>query len=97
MTRTILLASAATPGAGQFLGVDWGSIAEVTIVTLVATVVIVTFYALGLRLLAVGSTPAGDAGHRPFGATIGAVACIGVGVLAVLYGVYLVVPLFHPH
>jgi hypothetical protein len=66
-------------------------------------VVMVTFYALGIGLLAVGSPNDGDhsgastaaASPRPLIATMGAVACIGVGVLAVLYGIYLVIPLFH--
>lgn len=92
--------AAATPGAGQFLGVDWGSIALVTITTLIATVVIVTFYSLGLRLLAIGSPDDGSAGtalagSRPPAATIGAILCIAVGVAGVLYGIYLVIPLFH--
>ena len=47
--------AAATPGAGEFLGVDWSSIAIVSVTTLIATIVIVAFYSLGLRLLAVGS------------------------------------------
>jgi uncharacterized membrane protein len=95
--------AAATPGAGQFLGVDWSSIALVSVVALVATVVIVTFFSLGLRLLAVGSPDDVDgqggsavaAGSRPVAATIGAVLCIGVGIVGVLYGIYLVIPLFH--
>lgn len=91
------------------LDVDWGSIGLVTVATLVAAVVIVTFYSLGLRLLATGSGGSGGTGDsgasgssdgetrepRPLAATIGAVACIGVGVLAVLYGIYLVIPFFH--
>jgi hypothetical protein len=95
--------AAATPGAGEFLGVDWGSIALVTIATLAATVVIVSFFSLGLRLLAVGSPDDGGASDgaviarssRPAIATVGAVLCIGVGVAGVLYGIYLVIPLFH--
>lgn len=97
------LAQASTPGTGEFLGVDWGSIALVAVTALVAVVVVVTFYSLGLRLLAVGSpndladgsASAAGASPRPLIATIGAVICIGIGVLAVLYGIYLVIPLFH--
>jgi hypothetical protein len=87
------------------LDIDWGALALVTVVTLVATVVIVTFYSVGLRLLAVRgpsavpvhATPGADAvdGPRPLVATIGAWLCIAVGVAAVLYGIYLVIPLFH--
>jgi hypothetical protein len=99
--------------AGQFLGVDWGSIALVCVAALLAGVTIVTLYSLGLRLLAVGSadepadaggppaatvqdaTAQGATGPRPLIATVGAVVCIGVSILAALYGIYLVIPLFH--
>ena len=94
--------AAAAPGTGEFLGVDWSAIALVTITTLVATVVIVSFYSLGLRLLAIGSPDETESGGaatvasaRPVGATIGAILCIAVGVAGVLYGIYLVIPLFH--
>lgn len=104
MLQAAFIHSAAAPaGTGEFLGVDWGAIALVAATTLVAAVVIVTLYSLGLRLLAVGSPndladgsgSAAAASPRPLIATVGAVVCIGIGVLAVLYGVYLVVPLFH--
>jgi uncharacterized membrane protein len=102
MVFATAVSAAATPGAGEFLGVDWSSIALVSVTALVATVVIVSFFSLGLRLLAVGSPDDVDGGgaatvtsSRPVGATIGAVLCIGVGVVAVLYGIYLVIPLFH--
>ena len=87
--------AAATVSSG-WLGVDWGALAWVTVTTLVAAVVIVTFYSLGLRLLAVGSSTDGAASHRPPAATVGAVVCIAIGVAAVLYGIYLVIPVFHP-
>lgn len=109
--------AAATPGVGQFLGVDWGSIALVCVTALIAGVVIVTLYSVGLRLLAIGSpdeiTDASASGAsassaqamatavataarpRPLIATVGAVVCIGVSILAVIYGIYLVIPLFH--
>ncbi|MCU1414693.1 MAG: hypothetical protein JWN80_2033 [Microbacteriaceae bacterium] len=97
-----MLKSAASAPIG-FLGVDWGSIALVFVVALVAVVVIVSFYSLGLRLLAHGS-PGGSENNgalkttrdqRPLGATVGGFACIAVGVLGVLYGIYLVIPGFH--
>ncbi|GAA1445952.1 hypothetical protein [Leifsonia poae] len=99
---------ASSPGDGQFLGVDWGSFVVVTLVALTATVVIVVFYAIGLRLLAIGSpadgsdergehTDVGDsvARPRPPLATAGAVVCFAIGVAAVLYGIWLLVPQFH--
>lgn len=80
---------------GEFLGVQWGSLAIVTVVTFVVTVIVVTFYSLGLRLLAVGLPADGSPGHRPVAATIGGWVCIAIGAAAVIYGVYLVIPAFH--
>jgi hypothetical protein len=91
------MAAAASSASSGWLGIDWGALALVTVTTLIASVVIVTFYSLGLRLLAVGSETADGAAHaRPPIATVGAVVCIAIGVAAVLYGIYLVIPLFHP-
>lgn len=101
MSTSSLIAAASSPSGG-FLNVDWSSIAEVCIVTLVATVAIVTVFSVGLRLLSIGSPDDGGeiAGHgtlaaRPAAATLGGYVCVGIGAAAVLYGVYLVVPLFH--
>ncbi|MBF4636029.1 hypothetical protein ITJ38_16595 [Agreia pratensis] len=88
----------------KFLGVDWAAFGIVFAVAFAAAVVIVSFYALGLRLLAVGSDDDTGAdgsivstarGSRPLGATIGAFACLAVCVVAVLYGLYLIIPQFH--
>ena len=91
-----MLREAAAASSSGWLGVDWGALAWVTVTTLIAAVVIVTFYSLGLRLLAVGSSADGSTQHRPPAATAGAFVCIAIGVAAVLYGIYLVIPLFHP-
>lgn len=94
----------AAAGEGQFLGVDWGMFVIVFSVSFAAAVIIVVFYSLGLRLLATGS-PDDDGtegnvtvhprGARPFGATAGGFLCLAIGVAAVLYGLYLVIPQFH--
>ncbi|GGF16032.1 hypothetical protein [Subtercola lobariae] len=36
-----------------------------------------------------------ERGHRPFAATAGAYVCLAIGIAAVLYSVYLIVPQFH--
>ncbi|MFK3671171.1 hypothetical protein ACI2IX_13470 [Leifsonia aquatica] len=106
MNATHILHAADDPGAGQFLGVDWGSFVAVLLVALAATVVIVCFYALALRLLSLGApldgsderstAPATAATfHRPPLATVAAVVCIAICVAAVLYGIWLVIPQFH--
>ena len=91
-------------GSDQFLGVDWGAFAVVFGVAFAAAVVIVCFYALGLRLLAVGSKDDTGSdgsivlaarGDRPLSATVGGFVCLGIGVAGVLYGLYLIIPQFH--
>lgn len=94
-----------------FLGVDWGAFVVVFLVALAATAVIVTSFALGIRAFAAGAEePAGvGAGasdgaaavvaagpvSRPAGATAAGLACFAVGVAAVLYGLWMIVPQFH--
>lgn len=107
---TMRLIPAASEGA-SWLGVDWGSIALVFVVSLVATVLIATSFAFATRLLAVGApdieiAAGGDPdgpdaivrprlAPRPFSATLGAGVLFAVGAAATLYGVYLVIPYFH--
>ena len=71
--------------------IDWGAFGLVFVAALAAAVVIVLFFSVALRLLSLGP----DAPHRPGGATVAAIVCIAVCVAAVLYGIYLVIPLFH--
>ena len=88
-----------------FLGVDWGAFVVVFVVALGATAVIVTFFALGIRLFAAGATEAVPGGPVPAGAapaasrslpaTVGGAACFAVGIAAVLAGLWLIVPQFH--
>jgi len=87
-----VIAADESAGEGQFLGVDWGSFVLVFVVAFAASVLIVATYSFGLRLLGAGS----DRAHRPLPATLGAYACFAVGVAAVLYGLYLIIPQFHP-
>jgi len=102
MHTSPVLAAAASDDS--FLGVDWGAFVVVFLVSFAAAVVIVAFYALGLRLMAAGSRDdvgadgaltTGARGVRPVGATVGAYACFAVGGGAVLYGLYLIIPQFH--
>jgi len=83
----MIIRSASSTG---LFDIEWGSIALVFVVAMVASVAVVSVFSLGLRLLAVG-----EQGARPMSATLGAYACIGLGAIAVLYGIYLVVPQFH--
>lgn len=106
-----LTATTPAPTSSGPLGLDWGSIAFVFVVGLVVTVLITVAFAVGTRLLAVGApdviVPAGmeadDAGvttpartmPRPLVATIGAWLCYAVGMAAVAYGIYMIIPALH--
>ena len=96
-----------------WLGVDWGSIGLVFVVGLIATLVVVGLYTVGIRLLATGAPdiqvgadgdPEGaDAvihdrvRARPLAAAVGGYACFAGFAAAVVFGVYLVIPAFHGH
>ena len=69
--------------------IDWIAFLSVAGASLLAAVIVVGFYSLGLRLL----TPSGQpsSGIR----RLGAVTCFVICAVAVLYGVYLIVPAFH--
>jgi hypothetical protein len=104
IAQRIHAAEAPAPGAGQFLGVDWGAFVVVFLVALAVSAVVVIFYSLGLRLLAVGSADDMGAdgsivlaahGQRPLGASIGGYLCLAIGIAAVLYGLYWIIPQFH--
>ncbi|RFA10324.1 hypothetical protein B7R54_14725 [Subtercola boreus] len=86
------------------ISIDWGAFALVFGISFAAAVGIVVFYALGLRLLSAGSPDdtgddgavvSGTRGARPLAATVGGYACLAIGVAAVLYSLYLIIPQFH--
>jgi ABC-type nickel/cobalt efflux system permease component RcnA len=76
------------------MSVKWGSLGEVFVISLGATVVVVVLFAVGL-LAASARQTAAERG-RPTGAgTAAAVACFACCALIVLYGLYLIIPRFH--
>ena len=81
--------------------IDWAAFLIVGVATLVAACVVTSLFALGVRLHALG-TEYDDEGRkvavtgvRPRAATVGGYACFALSGIAVLYGVYLVVPALH--
>jgi hypothetical protein len=72
--------------------IDWLAFVVVAVSTLISALVVVGFYGLGVRLLAVtaDSVPS----RQPLVRT-SAYACFGVCAAAVLFGIYLIVPAFH--
>jgi hypothetical protein len=88
--------------------IDWQAFLIVAVVSVVASAVVVTLYAFGLRLLNVGRGPDADDGSaqppepspssaagRPAWATVAAISCFTMCGAAILYGIYLIVPFFH--
>ncbi|MEZ2389995.1 hypothetical protein AB6813_10665 [bacterium RCC_150] len=69
----------------------WLELFEVAGATLLSAVVLVVLYSLGVRLTAI----AGDAGQKSPGMVRSlAYVCFGACGVAVLFGIYLIVPYF---
>jgi hypothetical protein len=69
----------------------WLELIQVAGATLVAAVSVVVLYALGVRLTAI----AGDVQHnRPAWVRPLAIACFGLCGMAILFGLYLIIPYF---
>lgn len=75
------------------LDIDGGALLLVLGVAFLTTVVLVTLYSVGLRLLSLGDPQTGSA--PPVAASVTAWLLIGICGAVVLYGVYLVIPQFH--
>ncbi|WP_307857545.1 hypothetical protein [Paenarthrobacter sp. DKR-5] len=73
------------------MNINWISFLIVAGATLFSTAVVVGLYALGVRLYAISAErPAERRLHRLAG-----YGCFAACALAVLYGVYLIIPSFH--
>ena len=68
--------------------IDWAAFALVAAVSLAGATLLVGFASLGIRLL-------GCAGPRSVAARSGAIASFAVCVIAVAFGVYLLIPAFN--
>jgi predicted DNA repair protein MutK len=74
--------------------IDWTALGLVSVVSLVATILVVGVAACGIRALDVAVE------HEKLGRRAAALRtlgrlCIGVAGLAVLFGIYLIVPALH--
>jgi len=72
--------------------IDWLAFIVVAVTTLIGAGVVVGMYSLGVRLYAVSGDDARAANKT---AKWAAFACFTICGLAVLYGIYLIVPFFH--
>lgn len=70
------------------IDIDWSKFAIVAAVVLLSTLVMTLFYSGGVRLLeTTGTTNAA--------ARVGAYACFGICIAAVLFGLWVIIPQFH--
>jgi hypothetical protein len=70
------------------IDIDWSRFAIVAGVVLLASVLLPLFYSGGVRLLE-------TAGTTNPAARLGAYACFGICVAAVLFGLWVLIPQFH--
>jgi hypothetical protein len=68
--------------------IDWAAFALVAVVSLIGATLLVGFASLGIRLL-------GGPGPHSFGVRTGAFACFATCVVGVVFGVYLLIPVFN--
>ncbi|MFC4035601.1 hypothetical protein ACFO3J_29650 [Streptomyces polygonati] len=76
------------------MSIDWGSLAEVAVVSIGATVGVVVLFALGVRALDERESVRAEGGNGTF-QQVSAGACFLVCACVVLYGLYLIIPQFH--
>jgi hypothetical protein len=76
------------------MGIDWMALLTVTVVTLVVCVAVVTLVAAGALCLDTAHARARD-GRSTWALRLGAGATFAVVGLAVLFGLWLMIPYFH--
>lgn len=76
------------------MDVKWGSLAQVFVVSLGATVAVVVIFALGILAASIRQTAEGQSRSAAV-PTVTAALCFSACAAIVLYGIYLIVPQFH--
>lgn len=74
--------------------IDWAALGVVAVVSILATVVFTTLLAAGIRLVSQGLLTTDGPGGSPLTRTAG-YALLGLAGLVVVFGLYLIVPIFH--
>ena len=72
------------------MGINWGDFAEVFVATVVAAVLVVTLFSVGVIGLSQQAT-AKEQGQSGTSAFTGAVICFGLCIAIVGYGIFLIV------
>lgn len=74
--------------------IDWESLLVVTVVSIVATVIFAVLLSAGIRYVSLAAVRANQ--RQPaLAARVAGASFLGLSGLLVLFGLYLIVPLFH--
>jgi hypothetical protein len=74
--------------------IDWESLLVVTVVSIVATVVFAALLSAGIRYMSLAAVRANQR-QSSVAARVAGASFLGLAGLLVLFGIYLIVPLFH--
>jgi hypothetical protein len=74
--------------------IDWAALGIVAVVAIAATLTFVVLLSGGIRLVS-QATVAANQSHRSLGTRGAGYLLLGLAGAVVLYGLYLIVPLFH--
>ena len=74
--------------------IEWADLGVVAVVAIIATVVFTVLLAGGIRLVSQATVEANQA-HRSVGIRTTGYGLLGLAGLVVLFGLYLIVPIFH--
>ncbi|WP_127842053.1 hypothetical protein [Actinomyces wuliandei] len=75
--------------------IDWASLAQVTVVTILGAAFVVTVVSLAARLLDMAHAGRRQGRSRgPMAAEVGAGACLLLAGALTLYGIWLIIPYF---
>ena len=76
------------------MNINWSALGVVSAVSIVATLLFVALLSGGIRLVAAANVRA-EAGGSPSSLRSSGYALLGLAGALVLYGIYLIVPVFH--
>ena len=74
--------------------VDWAALAIVAVVSIAASVIFTILLASGIRLVSAAKIKSNEGGSGTAPVSLGYLS-LGIAVLIVLFGIYLIVPKFH--
>jgi divalent metal cation (Fe/Co/Zn/Cd) transporter len=74
--------------------IDWAALGIVAVVAIVATLVFTVLLSAGIRLVSQATVEANQA-HRSVGIRTTGYGLLALAGLVVLFGLYLIVPVFH--